>query len=174
MHYAAFIWLSCYLEDADLRLACSPMGPGRPGNPLGPSSPFWPNIPCCPLGPDSPSLPCEKSKFTQSKHLYSDPHQLELYQIPVQKHSYLCVFSLMGFLCLLNPFQGYGVYPSSHGRVWFDAHIQTLVGDGWLRYFFSEGHFMGLSSIHQLSTPTHSCSGSTGDKSFSHHELWTG
>lgn len=39
-------------------LTCSPMGPGRPGNPLGPSSPFWPNMPCCPLGPASPSEPC--------------------------------------------------------------------------------------------------------------------
>lgn len=47
-------------------LACSPTGPGRPGNPLGPSSPFWPNMPCCPLGPDSPSLPYERGHGSQN------------------------------------------------------------------------------------------------------------
>lgn len=53
----------CFCESKiwRLRVTCSPMGPGRPGNPLGPSSPFWPNIPCCPLGPGSPSLPCGRS-----------------------------------------------------------------------------------------------------------------
>lgn len=44
------------------QLTCSPIGPGRPGNPLDPSSPFWPNIPCWPLGPASPSLPWGRSK----------------------------------------------------------------------------------------------------------------
>lgn len=53
-------------------LTCSPMGPGSPGKPLGPSSPFWPNMPCCPLGPDSPSLPCRRSTFVKSKYLYSN------------------------------------------------------------------------------------------------------
>ncbi len=53
------------------------------------------------------------------------------------KHWYLCGISLMGFLCPLSPFQGYGVYPSSHGRGQVDAHIQTQIRtDRYLNAFF--------------------------------------
>lgn len=83
-------------------------------------------------------------------------NQLELQQIPVHKHLYPCVFSVMGFLCPLYPFQGYGVHPSSCASVvrclysnWMDSYLSA----------FSEGHFMAISSIHQFSILTRSCSG---------------